>query len=225
MTTDDMDTVTDRYARSNSTSFPATEKLSYYVEADGILNALIIKEQEDRGEEVWQRDMVADQSNYQAVSRIHDIKWLEIDYGDGFVPARYMSEASLIDRYGSEYESALANWPASDPIYNFKGSSLFVYPTPTSDQAGDNRLRASVERLPADLDRSSNTTPTLVPVNFHHLHCAYAAFSWLDEADPLWTKARRKWTEGVALMQATMFPRALQNEIVATAAADDGSDL
>jgi hypothetical protein len=225
MTTDDMDTVTDRYARSDSTSFPATEKLAYYVEADGILNALIIKDQESRNEEEWERDTVADQSDYLAVSRIHDVKWLEIDYGDGFVPARYMSEASLMDRYGSEYETTLANWSASDPIYFFKGSSLFVYPTPTSDTAGDNRLRASVERLPADLDRSSNTTPTLVPANFHHLHCAYAAFSWLDEADPLWAKARRKWTEGLALMQATMSPRALQDETVAVTATDDGSDL
>jgi len=44
MTTTELDTQTDFYAKSNSTMFPIAEKLAYYVEADGILNSLIIDE-------------------------------------------------------------------------------------------------------------------------------------------------------------------------------------
>jgi hypothetical protein len=224
MTTDDMDTKTDFFAKSDSTSFPAAEKLSYYVEADGILNGLILKQQEDRAETEWQRDTVADQTAYEAPAGIHDVKWLKIDYGNGFVPAVYIPEATLKDRYGSDLESALAGWNSSQPLYFFKGKHLFVFPAATSDNEGSNRLKASLELLPTDLDRSSNNTPTLVPANFHYLHCAYAACSWLDEDDPLWRKNQRKWQEGITLMLDTMYPRALEAEIVAGVPADDGSN-
>lgn len=219
-----MDTQTDYFARSDSTSFPAAEKLAYYVEADGILNGLIISQQEDRAEEEWTKTTVADQSEYQEKARVHHVNWVKIDYGDGFIPARYVSEADLIAKYGTDLETVLASWPASDPIYRYKGSHLFVNPAPNSDQAGANRLKASIELLPAALDREDNDTPTLVPVNFHHLHCAYAAMSWLDEEDPLWKKAKRKWDEGVVLMLDTMYPRARQAEMVAGTPDDLGFD-
>jgi hypothetical protein len=224
MTTDEMDAKTDYFAKSDSNSFPAAEKLSYYADADGILNGLILSEQEDRAELEYVRDTVAGQVAYLAPSRIHNVKWLKVDFGTGFVPARYRSEASLIDRYGTELETMLASWPASDPIYFFKGKHLFVYPAATADTEGDDRLTASLELLPSDLDRSTNNTPPLVPDNFHYLHAAYAALSWLDEDDPLWAKNQRRWTEGVALMLKTMYPRALQDELVSGTPADDGSD-
>jgi hypothetical protein len=224
MTVSELDTQTDYYAKSNTAMFPLAEKLAYYVEADGILNALIIDEQEDTNEEEDTKTTVAGQREYKQKARIHHVNWLKINYGDGFIPARYKSEQDLIAEHGNDLETALSQWDISDPIYWYKGSHLFVVPAPSSDQAGADRLKVSQELLPVDIDRSSNTTPTLVPANFHYLHAAYAAMSWLDEDDPLWKKAKRKWDEGVPLMLATMFPRSRQAEMSAHIPDDDGSD-
>jgi hypothetical protein len=224
MTVTDLDTQTDFYAKSNSTMFPIAEKLAYYVEADGILNSLIIDEQEDTNEEEDTKTTVAGQRDYKQKARIHHINWLKINYGDGFIPARYKREQDLIAEYGNELETALSQWDQSNPIYWYKGTSFFVVPAPTSAQAGADRLKVSQELLPVDLDRSSNTTPQLVPPNFHYLHAAYAAMSWLDEDDPIWKKNERRWTNGVAAMLATIFPRARQAEMIAHVPDDDGSE-
>src|ERR1044071_4473916 len=158
-----LDTKTDYFAKSNSTMFPLAEKLTYYNEADGILNALIIDEQEDTNEEEDTKDTVAGQRDYKQKARIHHINWLKINYGDGFIPARYKSEQALISENGNNLETVLSQWDQSDPIYWYKGTSFFVVPAPTSAQAGASRLKVSQELLPVDLDRSSNNTPTLVP--------------------------------------------------------------
>jgi len=219
-----MDTKTDFYAKSDSNSFPLAEKLEYYVEADGLLNSLIFQQQEDRGETEPTDTTVAGQSDYAHASRLHNTKWLKINYGNGFIPARYKPEADLIAQYGNELDGVLTSWPASSPIYFTKRGKDFVYPAPTAAQAGANRLKRSVELLPPDLDRASNATPTLVPVNFHYLHSAYAAKKWLDRDDPLWAKANEAWTEGVPLMLDTMYPRARQAEVVMGVPDDDGSE-
>ena len=226
MTVTQLDTQTDYYAKSNSTMFPLTEKLAYYNEADGILNSLIIDEQDDRGEEEDTKDTVAGQNAYLQKARIHHINWLKIDYGSGFTVARYKSEADLISEYGVDYSNAFENYLTTydqgAPIYFYKGSHLFVYPAPTAAQAGTGRLKVSQELIPADLDRTSNLTPTLVPVNFHYLHAAYAALSWLDEDDPLWGKNERRWKDGTAAMLQTMFPRAREAEMIVGIPFDTG---
>jgi hypothetical protein len=225
MTTDEMDTKTDRYAKSDATSFPAAEKLDYYIEADGILNALIIQQQEDRNESTPDPvDTIAGQTAYAAPARIHHVNWLQIDYGNGFVAARYVRESTLIAWFGSEYANILAGWSGSYPIYNYKGNSFNIYPAATTDTAGTGRLKYSIETIPLDLDRGSNDTPALVPVNFHYLHCAYAAMSWLDEDDTLRAKAEKKWTQGVRTMLDTMFGRAAEEEIIGKVMADDDFD-
>jgi len=224
MTVSELDTKTDYYAKSNSTMFPIAEKLDYYNEAYGILNGLIIQQQEDRNEEEDTKDTVASQREYTEKARIHHINWLKINYGDGFIPARYVPEADLISQYGTELEDTLDGWDKTDPIYFYKGSHLFVIPAPTASEAGSDRLKVSQELLPVDLDRTTNTTPELVPLNYHYLHAVYAALSWLDEDDPLWKKASRKWNEGVALMLDTLYPRARQAEITASVPDDDGTD-
>jgi len=222
MTTTEMDTKTDLYAKSDATSFALSEKLTYYVEADGILNGLIIDQQEERAEEEWENDTVTDQTDYEIMARLHNINWLEINYGSGFIPARYVGDGQLIELYGSQLETTLTGWDGSDPIYNFSGNHIFIYPAPTAAQAGVGRLRASVELLPEDLE--ANDIPELVPLNFQYLHCAYAALSWLDEDDPLWKKAKRKWDEGISLMLETMYPRSQQDGVQSGHAYDDGSD-
>lgn len=219
-----LDTQTDYYAKSNSTMFPLPEKLAYYNEADGILNALIIDQQEDTNEEEDTKTTVAGQRDYKQKARIHHINWLKINYGDGFIPARYKSEQDLISENKNDLETVLSQWDQSDPIYWYKGSHFFVVPAPSSAQAGADRLKVSQELLPADLDRTTYTTPQLVPVNFHYLHAAYAALCWLDEDDPLWRKVKRKWDEGIPMMLSTMFPRARQAENQAHVPDDDGSD-
>jgi hypothetical protein len=218
-----LDTQTDFYAKSNSTMFPLAEKLAYYIEADGILNALIIDEQEDTNEEEDTKTTVADQRDYKQKARIHHINWLKINYGDGFIPARYKSEQDLISEYGNDLETTLSQWDQSDPIYWYKGSSFFIVPAPSSAQAGADRLKVSQELLPSDLDRTSNTTPQLVPSNFHYLHAACAAMSWLDTDDPLWAKNEKRWNEGVKAMLTTMFPRNRQAYMQAHIPEDDGS--
>lgn len=218
-----LDTQTDYYAKSNSTMFPLAEKLAYYNEANGILNALIIDEQEDTNEEEDTKTTIAGQSEYKQKANIHHVNWLKINYGDGFIPARYKAEADLISEYGDQLETVLAQWPQSDPIYRYKGSWLFVNPAPSNTQAGADRLKVSQELLPADLDRSVNTTPQLVPANFHYLYSVYAAMSWLDEDDPLFAKAKQKWDVGTVTMIHTMFPRARQADMQAHVPDDDGS--
>src|ERR1700710_1413889 len=100
MTTAELDILTDKFAKTDSTMFPITEKLLYYNIGYGLLNALIINEQEDTQEEEDTFTTVANQRDYAAPSRIHHINWLKINYGDGFIPARYMSEQEQIKRYG-----------------------------------------------------------------------------------------------------------------------------
>ena len=204
--------------------FPLDEKLDYYTEADGILNALIINEQEDSNEAELTKTTVAGQRDYAAPSRIHHINWLKVNYGNGFIPARYRSEADLISDYGNDLETELSQWDQSSPVYWFTGNSIYIVPAPTAAQAGADRLKLSAELLPDDLDRSAHTTPTLVPPNFHYLHAAYAAKSWLDEDDPLWAKNEKRWDGGVRIMLDTMFPRSRQQDAVIGTPFDDGSN-
>lgn len=216
-------TQTDFYAKSDSTAFPAAEKLAYYNEGQAILNGLIIKQQEDRNEEEWTKDTVANQPEYHEKARIHHVNWLKINYGDGFIPARYKSEASLIAEYGPDLETVLSQWPQSDPIYYYKGRHLFVRPAPSTDQAGAARLKASIELLPDDLADDADE-PVLVPAPFHYLLAAYAAMKWLDADDPLFAKAKDAWDQGTVLMLDTMYPRARQAEIIGGVPDDDGSE-
>jgi len=221
MTTSQLDTLTDQLAKSNSTMFPTAEKLTYYNIGYGILYGLIIDEQEDSYEEEDTKTTIAGQRDYKQKARIHHINWLKINYGDGFIPARYKSEADLINEYGNDLETVLSQWDKSDPIYWYKGKSFFVVPAPTSDQAGADRLKVSQELLPADL--TNGDSPDL-PENFHYLLSVYAAMTWLDEDDPLWTKRQKEWTDGTRAMLSTMFPRARQAEIIAHVPDDDGSN-
>lgn len=201
--------------------FPIAEKLLYYNIGYGLLYGRIIEEQEDNYEEEDTKDTVAGQSAYMQKSRIHHVNWLKINYGDGFVPARYRSEADLIAEYGRDLTNILANWSQSDPIYYYKGKHLFIVPAPTSAQYGADRLWTSMELLPIDL--VAGAAPDL-PENFPYLLSVYAALSWLDEDDPLWAKRNKEWTEGVVAMISTMFPRARQADTVAHVPNDDGSD-
>src|SRR5438105_2622422 len=108
MTVSDLDTQTDYYAKTNSTMLPLVEKLAYYNEGYGILNGLIIKEQEDTSEIEETKTTVADQRDYKEMARIHHINWLKINYGDGFIPARYKPEQDLIAEYGYNLETTLS---------------------------------------------------------------------------------------------------------------------
>ncbi len=119
-----LDTQTDYYAKSNSTMFPLAEKLAYYVEADGILNALIIDQQEDSNEQEYTKTTVASQRDYALPSRIHHVNWVKIDYGNGFIPAIHRSEADLISEYGNDLETELSQWDSSYPVYWVTGNSI-----------------------------------------------------------------------------------------------------
>src|SRR3954462_4950327 len=116
MTTTDLDTLTDQLAKSNSTMFPVAEKLTYYNIGYGLLYGMIIDEQEDTNEEEDTKTTVADQRDYKQKARIHHINWLKINYGDGFIPARYKAEQDLISEYGNDLETVLSQWDKSDPI-------------------------------------------------------------------------------------------------------------
>jgi hypothetical protein len=216
-------TQTDYYAKSDSDAFPEAEKLAYYNEGQAILNGLIIQQQEDRAEEEDTKTTIAGQAEYQEKARIHHINWLKINYGDGFIPARYMSEASLIAQYGSELETVLTQWDQGDPIYNYKGRHFFVRPAPSAAQAGADRLKTSMELLPEDLVDDADE-PAIIPATFHYLLAAYSAMKWLEADDPLFAKAKNAWDEGTTIMLDTMYPRARQAEMVAGTPDDDGSE-
>jgi hypothetical protein len=217
---------TDLYAKSDSTMFPTAEKLAYFNEGQATLNGLIIQQQEDRGEsEPTAATTVAGQSDYAETSRIHHINWLKISYdGTNFIPARYTPEQQLISQYGPDYESTLTGWSAAEPMYFYKRDKYFVYPAPTGAQAGVGRLKTSVELLPADLTSGSDT-PAIIPATFHYLLAIYAALSWLDADDTLFAKAQKKWDTGIPLMLETMYPRAIQRELLSGVPDEDGSDL
>lgn len=223
MTTTELDTLTDFLAKTDATMFDPAEKLLYYNIAYGLLYALIIDEGEDNYEEEDTSTTVAGQRDYGAPGRIHHINWLKIDYGEGFIPARYKSEQSLISEYGNELEDALSQWDKSAPIYWFKGDHFFIAPAPTTDQAGSDRLKASFELLPEDL--TDEATPD-IPENFHYLLAEYAAHKYHQnngETDAALLR-KKNFDEGAVLMQETMFPRARQQFIQSSVPDDDGSD-
>lgn len=223
MDTTQLDTLTDYYAKTNSTMFPLVEKLQYYNIAYGLLYGLILDEQEDNYEEEDTKTTVASQRDYKEKARIHHINWLKINYGDGFIPAKYKSESDLISEYGNDLETVLSQWDQSNPIYWYKGSHLFVVPAPSASQAGADRLKVSMELLPADLVASG--TPTL-PANFHYLLAVYAALQY--HKNNLETNSAvikdKDWKEGIAEMLATMFPRSREREMQVHIPDDDGSE-
>jgi hypothetical protein len=221
MTTTDLDSLTDKLAKSNSDMFSVAEKLLYYNIGYGLLYGMIIDEQEDNYEEEDTKTTVAGRSDYKQKARIHHVNWVKVDYGSGFVPLRHKSEQELLTDYGNEYEDALDQWNISDPIYYYKGKHLFIYPAPTFAQAGAGRLWVSQELLPADL--TAGATPDL-PENFQYLLSVYAALTWLDSDDPLWAKRQKEWNEGTAVMLRTMFPRSRQAEMQAGIPFDTGED-
>lgn len=222
MTTTDLDALTDNYAKTDSTLFPAAEKLLYYNIAQGILNALLSREQEDSNEVEETKTTVAGQSDYKEKARILRANWLKINYGQGLIPARYVSEDDLIARYGTEYESVVAAWPKSDPIYRYKGHHFFVNPPPAEGEAGANRLVVSLELLPEDM--AEGGTPSL-PVAWHYLLSVYAAWQYHKNNGETEAASLRQgeWNEGTVLMLETSFPRAKENEAVARIPNDDGS--
>lgn len=224
MTVDQLETLTDHLAKTNATMFTDAEKLLYFNIAYGLLYSLIIDEQEDNYEEEYTKDTVASQPEYQEKARIHHLNWLKINYGDGFIPARYKSERDLIAEYGNELETALTGWSQSDPIYYYKGNHLFVYPAPTSAQAGAGRLKVSQELLPVDL--SSDSDVPELPENYHYLLAEYSAHRYQQNNGETEMSLMRKknFDEGAQLMIATMFPRARQAEMIAHVPDDDGSN-
>ena len=206
--------------------FPIAEKLTYYNIGYGLWNEKVISEQEDTNETEWTKTTVDGQSDYQVPARIHHINWLKINYGEGFIVARHKSEDGLIAEYGTEFETVLATWPKSDPIYRWKGSHLFVNPAPVGSEAGADRLKASLELLPADI--TVGGTPTAMPATQHYLLAVFATY-WYHKAN--------SETEQVAMTAkdlpdfmvnpdpiSTMFPRARQAELLSAYPADDGSD-
>jgi|GEM_PF-2868091 len=223
MDTPQLDTLTDYYAKTNSTMFPLVEKLGYYNIGYGLLYSLIIDEQEDNYEEEDTKTTVANQRDYKEKARIHHINWLKINYGDGFIPAQYKPEGDLISEYGNDLETVLSEWDQSNPIYWYKGKHLFVVPAPSSSQAGADRLKVSMELLPADL--TNGDTPDL-PSNFHYLLAVYAALQYHKnnlETDAALIR-EKDWKEGIAEMLATMFPKARERELLVHIPDDDGSN-
>lgn len=224
MTVTQLHTLTDSIAKTDATMFPTAEKLLYYNIAYGLLYALIIDEQEDNYEEEYTKATVADQREYKQKARIHHVNWLKIDYGDGFIPARYKSEQDLMAEYGSEFETVLSQWDKSNPIYWYKGQHLFVVPAPSSDEAGSDRLKVSQELYPVDLSGSSDE-PAL-PENFHYLLSEYSAHRYHQnngESDMALMRLTN-FNTGAKLMIETMFPRARQAEMQAHVPDDDGSN-
>lgn len=222
MTVTTLYALTNKLAKADSTQFPDADKLDFFNIGYGIIYSLIIDQQEDNYEEEDTKTTVADQREYKQKARIHHINWLKINYGDGFIPARYKSEQDLISEYGNDLETVLSQWDKSDPIYWYKGKHFFIAPAPSSSQAGADRLKVSQELLPADLSAGSDV-PDFIE-NFHYLLAVYAALTWLDEDDPLWAKRNKEWTDGTQALISTIFPRARQQSYQAHIPDDDGSD-
>jgi hypothetical protein len=223
MTTTELDTLTDYLAKTNSSMFPVAEKLIYYNIAYGILNGLIIDEQEDSFEAEYTKTTIAGQREYQENARIHHVNWLKVNYGNGFIPAQYRSPSSLISEYGNELETELSQWDSSSPIYWYTGSSYVITPAPSATQAGANRLWLSAELLPADL--TAGTSPSL-PANYHYLLAEYAAHKYHQNngEDTQGVLRKKNFDEGTALMLNTMFPRARQQEMMAHIPFDTGEN-
>lgn len=231
MTTTELDTLTDYFAKTDPTMFPITEKLSYYNIAYGLLYAMIIDEQEGNYElEPTPIDTVANTGNYQIALRAHFLNWVKMNYGDGFIPARYKSQEDLIAEYGHDLETTLSQWPTSDPIYWFEGTGtgtppgeINIIPKPTAAQAGAGRLKYSIDYLPDDMTIGS--TPNLLQ-NFHFLLALYAAFMYHDNngEDAQATKRETQFEKGAARMMKAMFPRARQKDQQAHVPDDDGSN-
>lgn len=224
MTTTDLDIYTDYLAKTNSTMFPTAEKLIYYNIAYGLLYGRIIDEQGENYEsEPSAITTVADTGEYSFASRLHHVNWVKVNYGDGLIPARWMTQLDLISLYGNGLEDVLGEWSTSDPIYWVEGDKLNIRPKPTAAQAGASRLQYSAELLPSDL--TAGGTPSL-PENFHYLLGEFAAFKYHENIGETEYAVLRKrnFDEGAALMIETAFPRARQHIIQAHIPDDDGSD-
>lgn len=231
MTTTDLDTLTDQLAKTNSTMFPIAEKLTYYNIAYGLLYAMVIDAQEGSYElEPTAINTTANTGNYQIALRAHFVNWVKINYGDGFIPARYKSQQDLIAEYGNQLETVLASWSTSDPIYWFEGTGtgtppgeINIIPKPTTAQAGTGRLKYSIDYLPDDL--TAGNTPNILQ-NFHYLLAEYAAGRYHENNAETGEAALRKgnFAEGAKLMLETMFPRARQAEIIGHVPDDNGFD-
>lgn len=223
MTVTTLYALTNKLAKADSTQFPDADKLDFFNIGYGLLYSMTIDNQEDNYEsEPTAINTVASTRNYAVASRLHHINWVKIDYGSGKIPARYKSQQDLIAEYGNDVETTLSNWDINNPIYWYEANEINIVPAPSASQAGTGKLTYSAEILPTDLSSGSDV-PNLLD-NFHYLLAVYAALTWLDEDDPLWVKRNKEWTEGMAAMLSTMFPRARQQSYQAHAPDDDGSD-
>jgi hypothetical protein len=225
MTVSALYTLTDDLAKTNSTMFPTAEKLRYFNIAKDLLYVLLAREQEDRHEEEYTKTTVADQREYQEKARIHHVNWLKIDYGEGFIPARYVSEAELVSRFGTGLEDTLSTWDKSDPIYFWKGKHLFVVPAPTAAQAGANRLKTSQELYPADLVETTDEAD--LPIALQHLLAVYAAWRYHDNngEDAQAAKRASELPAGmISIRVDAASPRARQAELIASVPDNDDSD-
>lgn len=225
MTVTESYTIIDDLAKTDSTMYPTAKKLIWLNVAKNVLYALITRNQEQRYEEEDTKDTVAGQSEYGEKARIHHVNWLKIDYGDGFVTARYYDERQLVSDYGTALESTLEGWSASDPIYFWKGSHLFVYPAATAAQAGADRLKSSLECYPADMTDGADEIP--VPIGFEHVPAIYAAWRYHDDngEDAQAAKRASELPDGMVRMSVEMVaPRARQEELIGGVPDDSGED-
>lgn len=219
MDTTELDALTDKLCKTDDTSFPPEDKLVYYNIGYGILNGLIRAEQDEYYEtEPTPITTVSGQRAY-SIARDSVVNWVKVNYGAGFIPARFKSQEELLSQYGTELETVLSTWDSSDPIYWLEAAELNIVPAPSASQAGAGRLKYSTEPLQDPL--AENDTP-LLPGNTHQGLSAYAAISFLDEDDPLWKKAKRMWDEVVQLIQHASFPRARQESINSSVPEDYG---
>lgn len=204
--------------------FPTAEKLSYFNIAKNLLFALLAIDQQDRQEEEWTKTTLAGQREYLEKSRIHHVNWLKIDYGNGFITARYVPEAQLVAEFGTSFESTLDTWDGADPIYFYKGSHLFVVPAPTAAQAGADRLKASLEAYPADMTTGTDVIP--VPIAFEHIPAVYAAWRYHDNngEEPAASRRLVELPAGMVHIELdAVNPRARQQELISRFPSDDGS--
>jgi hypothetical protein len=224
LTVTDSYTPTDKLAKTDSTMFPTAEKLIYFNIAKNLLYALQTLDQQDRQEEEWTKTTVAGQRDYLEKSRIHHVNWVKIDYGNGFITARYFSEADLIAQFGIDFQPSLDSWDGGDPIYYYKGSHLFISPAPTAAQAGVDRLKASLECYPADMTTGADVIP--VPIAFEHIPAVYAAWRYFDNNGEDVAASRRlvELPAGMVHVELdTVNPRARQAELISGFPNDDGS--